>query len=526
MMKLYKKKSVVVILALILLNCSSLSVSAQGGTFYMIGNNSATQNVSAFIQSQLSESVQNFKKKSMELTPNRTFNTKQFLLEDGSYQAEIYNSDIHYKDEQGNYQEIEARFVDEVEVSDLKATYSGNFARKYKSKSKEHSKGIKKEVSNYVAAQVPFNLEIHKKIAEGYSIEKDGNEIHIIPLNVHKNSTAKLDKETGGKLTFSNAWKNTDLELVVMPMGIKENIIIKSSDSPKQFTFEIKKKITNIENVGNLSFLPLWLIDKNGTYRDVNAKERTEGSKTYMDLEWDAKGLVYPITIDPSIVAGRQSAVVVNSGGGIITPYDLQIGGTQGPYEVPKNSHLSTTQSYVLYSLPQLPSEAIIKSATLSLYYIRYMNSGSGYNPSPTFDFYPYYVDNDITGSLFEWKDKPPYYSSISGQLVHLNLLSPANTLYESNITALVNTAYSKQKNKLTVAMVSSVHNLNQSDVRVFLGNGYMTSRTSKITINYVLKNTFFYDINGRLEYIFFSDGRKLKYKYDYNGNLLNNVFE
>ncbi len=91
------------------------------------------------------------KRKVKELLSNRTHNSKQYLLEDGSYQVEIYKDDIHYKDDAGNLQDILPRFMDESEITSLKTTYSKDFVSKFKSKRKEYAQGIKKEVSNYIA---------------------------------------------------------------------------------------------------------------------------------------------------------------------------------------------------------------------------------------------------------------------------------------------------------------------------------------------------------------------------------------
>ncbi|MFF2092523.1 hypothetical protein [Paenibacillus sp. NPDC058174] len=173
----------------------------------------ATQSAS---QQKTNESESN--KVVTEDVDRRTTNTKHYLMEDGSYQAKYFLNDVHYKDELGIMQEINTSLEDEAGLLKSKKTMS-----KEAKKKKSLAKDLNAESSSYTSFQVPYYSEIPKKISKGYSIEKDGEKLTFIPLGASARSTAKLNSKDKNKVTYSEVWSNTDVELKLLNTGVKEN---------------------------------------------------------------------------------------------------------------------------------------------------------------------------------------------------------------------------------------------------------------------------------------------------------------
>lgn len=236
-----------------------------------------------------------------EIIEMRTSNSKVFALEDGTYQTEYYEGDIHYLDVSNHYQEIEPKLVKEAEIENLATAKMSKEAATELTGSKQ-SNSRKSNVNNdYISASTPFNARMPKNFATGYSIGKKQEKLTFIPVNASVNAIGTRDQKADNKVTYREAWKNTDVELIVTNRGIKENIILKNRDTPAKITFEVIGELNQKLANDALRIDPAWLIDNKGVRRDVLVSKRTEKDQTYLDLTWDSAGLTYPVIIDPTV---------------------------------------------------------------------------------------------------------------------------------------------------------------------------------------------------------------------------------
>ena len=207
------------------------------------------------------------------------------------------------------------------------------------------SGGVWKEIDNTLVskngaltnADNPFNVTLPERITSNSQItlENDGNEIAFAVNDISASNSKITDKETASTEELEVAAKNTksevryedvaedtDIEYVILPNGIKENIIVSDAASIKDtysFDFEI----------GNLSYKlndnnSLDITDVNGDIKftipapvmtdsnlalsydiGVSVTNNNNGTITLVyapSKEWTgASERSYPITIDPAI---------------------------------------------------------------------------------------------------------------------------------------------------------------------------------------------------------------------------------
>ncbi|MBW7452884.1 hypothetical protein ACFOLF_08040 [Paenibacillus sepulcri] len=111
-------------------------------------------------------------------------------------------------------------------------------------------------------------MSIPSDIQEGYAIDSGANELKLIPIQAHS-SVGKLDQETQKKVAYSNIWDHTDVRLESSAEGIKENIILKSSDAPTTFRYKVMGQLNNDLEGQNVKLMPTWLKDASGKSREV-----------------------------------------------------------------------------------------------------------------------------------------------------------------------------------------------------------------------------------------------------------------
>jgi len=216
----------------------------------------------------------------------RTETSKHWQNSDGTLTAEIFSGPVHYRDIDGAWKEIDTR---------LEPSEKAGFA---------HS-ATKNRFKSHLAAD-----------AKGrHAVELEGIEFAFTADVLE----AALGTVEDSSITYANAWPDADLKYTVLPMGIKEDIILKSRPSVSQFRFIVKsgglepvtadRGINFVDKDGKVVvFIPgPFMIDANGAYSDaVEATWRSLSDGTVElllepDQEWLSKA-VYPVVIDPTIV--------------------------------------------------------------------------------------------------------------------------------------------------------------------------------------------------------------------------------
>ena len=303
-----------------------------------------------------------------EFTNERTENSKEFLLEDGTKMIAQYNEPVHYKDSKGKWVEYNNTLSEDKTASPDEAGDSS-----YTNKSSD----ISVNLSNKAKSKNMISLQ-----SNGYKISWGYDNAGKSKADVKKNNekTSGNDKFTTLKnitteTLYKGVFNDVDLQYFVTTTGIKENIILKSSKAQNEFTLNYKipnltakqkddKTITLSDKDGKeiYTISAPYMYDANGSSSTQMKIEivKQKGSNLQVKLTADYAfihtiGRVFPVTIDPEITTTLKSDLTFyENANGSVNSY--------GPYYTSKNSYAICTVN----NLPKLENGEEVISAKYS----------------------------------------------------------------------------------------------------------------------------------------------------------------
>ena len=308
-------------------------------------------------------------KELFEVLEKRTATSKTFRLEDGSFYIAQYDSDIHYLDENGVWQEIDNTLTahgSEISTKNAKI----KFAKKTNGSNKIFTihNGNQKLTLSLIGA----NKKITGKITNHQS-EFDAQ-------------TTKLEKMTtldhvNASVLYEEILKDTDLEYVVSGVNIKENIIVKAKQERYCYSFELQLNNLTAEltekgevRISDPSMdQPVYLIpapfmlDSAHQQSDrVSFELVSQGNGKYIltvnaDPNWiNADERVFPVTIDPPIYTNSSSSIL---------DLDFSSSSPDSNSNTSNSLYVSNTWNtyWKLTKLPTIPNNAYITDATFHM---------------------------------------------------------------------------------------------------------------------------------------------------------------
>jgi TGF-beta propeptide len=297
-----------------------------------------------------------------EMLNKRTPNSKTWINFDGSYTTEIHQGIIHYEDATGNLHNINTDLFDEADFNeiDFPVAKDGDslfYEQQAKATKDKKKNRLNRENYDFQGLAVPYECRIPRNIRRGYSIGKGASKLKFIPVGA---SVSKGYAE-GNKITYPDVWNDADLILELLPEGIKETIILKTDKAPINFSFEVQGELAE-----ELKIQPMWLMDAEGTKRDVLQGVSQVDDKVLLNIAADTSNLVYPIEVDPTVTiqpdgtTGIDSWVVAGSSTNNATNSSLLVGiDTVASY---------VHRSFLKFDLSTIPSGASVSNALLELY--------------------------------------------------------------------------------------------------------------------------------------------------------------
>lgn len=303
-----------------------------------------------------------------ELTDERTENSKEFLLEDGTKMIAQYNEPVHYKDSKGKWVEYNNTLSEDKTASPDEAGDSS-----YTNKSSD----ISVNLSNKAKSKNMISLQSDSyKISWGY--DNAGKSKADVKKNNEK--TSGNDKFTTLKnitteTLYKDVFSDVDLQYFVTTTGIKENIILKSSKAQNEFTLNYKipnltakqkgDKTITLSNKDGKEIYTIsapYMYDANGSSSTQMKIEivKQKGSNLQVKLTADYAfihtiGRAFPVTIDPEITTTLKSELTFyENANGSVNSY--------GPYYTSKNSYAICTVN----NLPKLGNGEEVISAKYS----------------------------------------------------------------------------------------------------------------------------------------------------------------
>ena len=303
-----------------------------------------------------------------ELTGERTENSKEFLLEDGTKMIAQYNEPVHYKDSKGKWVEYNNTLSEDKTASPDEAGDSS-----YTNKSSD----ISVNLSNKAKSKNMISLQ-----SNGYKISWGYDNAGKSKADVKKNNekTSGNDKFTTLKnitteTLYKDVFSDVDLQYFVTTTGIKENIILESSKAQNEFTLNYKipnltakqkdDKIITLSNKDGKEIYTIsapYMYDANGSSSTQMKIEivKQKGSNLQVKLTADYAfihtiGRAFPVTIDPEITTTLKSELTFyENANGSVNSY--------GPYYTSKNSYAICTVN----NLPKLENGEEVISAKYS----------------------------------------------------------------------------------------------------------------------------------------------------------------
>ena len=303
-----------------------------------------------------------------ELTGERTENSKEFLLEDGTKMIAQYNEPVHYKDSKGKWVEYNNTLSEDKTASPDEAGDSS-----YTNKSSD----ISVNLSNKAKSKNMISLQ-----SNGYKISWGYDNAGKSKADVKKNNekTSGNDKFTTLKnitteTLYKDVFSDVDLQYFVTTTGIKENIILKSAKAQNEFTLNYKipnltakqkdDKTITLSNKDGKEIYTIsapYMYDEKGSSSTQMKIEivKQKGSNLQVKLTADYAfihtiGRAFPVTTDPEITTTLKSDLTFyENANGSVNSY--------GPYYTSKNSYAICTVN----NLPKLGNGEEVISAKYS----------------------------------------------------------------------------------------------------------------------------------------------------------------
>ena len=289
-----------------------------------------------------------------ELTGERTENSKEFLLEDGTKMVAEYDQPVHYQNDKGKWVDYDNSLVAENTVATADEASDNDYVNKNSNIEVKLSNKAKKNNMVKVTSD-------NYSISWGYeNANKSKAKIVTDDTKLSGNDKFTTLKNLTSETLYEDVFKNVDLQYFVSSTGVKENIILKSSDVQNEFNLTYKIKNLSAKQIDNYT---ISLSNKNGEevytisapyMYDAKGETSTQlklsiesqkGSNLNVKLTTDywfihSIGRSFPITIDPELTYKLNSKISFQQ-------INNNIALSYGPYYLSNNGYVYTNINYI-----------------------------------------------------------------------------------------------------------------------------------------------------------------------------------
>lgn len=394
-----------------------------------------------------------------ELEELRGENSKQFLLSDGTVALAQYDTDVHYQDENGVWQEIDNTLTaeggeDPSDASDYSTT-AGRVNFKF----------AKNANANFLVRirQGKYHLFFSLQNAQKKS---DGAKAIISDMaNEDDSLVGQMEAEhVRSAVVYQDILSGTDIEYITSGSSLKENIVVKEQQTQYQYVFEIKtNKLEVRENGdGSIAFVTqdtgevlytipaMYMTDAAGNVSDaVTFSLSTKNKKSILtitaDTEWiNGEDRVFPVTIDPTLEAssastGAETFSVGNQYVAKGNPNTTHNGNSKGFLGYGSGSDKTYRLFVQLKNLPEIPDDSVIVGAR---FYFAQLDYDHVQMPGLTV------AAHEVTGTWawddnLNWNNQPSFSDTV---LDYQELSSDTSGTYVGwDITRLIKTHYEER---------------------------------------------------------------------------------
>ncbi|MDP4120450.1 MAG: RHS repeat-associated core domain-containing protein [Bacillota bacterium] len=480
---------------LMLLMAFMLPIQAYAESLSATTDQSSTQSVSQ--QSTSSSDPQIVS----EIPSKNTANTRYFAMSDGTFMAAQYGEPVNYKDSNGNRQHYDntlsetsaspditdpsdtvpatepattpatditateaatnSSTADQTELVTSPQRQAANSGDQSKTEFKNRSSD--KDIRLAETSKDNNMIKITSggdKISWGYeNANKVQSEVQAAQQQDLKGNDKFLTAINLTKTTlYSDIYNNVDLQCVVNPTGVKENIILKSADAQNEFTVQYligkltakqkdDKTIVLTDSKGKTVYTisaPM-MTDANGVVSDAVSLSivSNKGSKLMVEVKADSKWIKdskrdFPINIDPTVQVGINDNEVYSAPICSLLPNDVY----QNEYYSTSVGQKSSTNQwrslFKINSLPVLNPGDVITNASLNLT----QRADLGGSVTGSMQLKAHNITSTWTSADATW-NSIKYDSTV----LDYSLINNTSTNPAFNITSLVKSWYNGSQN-------------------------------------------------------------------------------
>lgn len=304
---------------------------------------------------------------------------KHYHLDDGRYVAVVRGTPWHYRDPDGQYQDVDPIIVPDEEACGcerrrLPAVAAPLIAARRPVVAAATRAGCEPVPRYWHVLQAPYYALLPRRVTDGYQIHVDGVSVSVVPVDAAPVEGELVDAHT---VTYRDVWPSTDLVLEAKEDRLKASIILRDEQSPTEFRFAVAGTRKDMAELA-----PPFAVDANGQYLPVTWRVDEEGGAeaALLVVALDTTGdVAFPVEIDPTTTVPSPSAdaFVTNwrAGG-----RDSNWGSSDILYV--RNFEPSYDFTFIRFSLPTLPAGATFQRADLRLYQVN-QNAGGGITVNP-----------------------------------------------------------------------------------------------------------------------------------------------
>ena len=319
----------------------------------------------------------------------REENVKHFRMSDGSFVAAQYDSPIHYVNSEGEWVEYD-NSLSEIEATEEQTALFGETELYTTGNETKNVVFAPKSNSNtlvsYEAKDYPISLN-YQSAKKSY-IKVDDEE-----LNLKGNDAYLTLPDISQEVIYEDVFNDVDLQYIVSPGKLKENIILKSSEAENTFTVNynigeltaeiVDSQTINLKNNDDAIIYTIsapYMYDSNCVIsEDVTLTvDKNKNGRLRVNISADGEWLqneerVYPVVIDPTIETETtqeaiESVFVADSSSYLNTNFsdrrEMLVGRETSAY--------GYCRSLFKFALPTLKKGDMVVAADLNVCYYAY----------------------------------------------------------------------------------------------------------------------------------------------------------
>lgn len=365
--------------------------------------------------------------KEIEIEDLRTTDSKTYQLSDGLFKYVGYAEEVHYKDSNGKFADIDNSITSSAEKDGYTYTNKANSWRAYFSNQLSVSKAVLLETGDY-------SLSFSMPSASQQNAAKKAAD-----MTEHADSYYEDKKSDNRAVIYQEALAGVDVVYTVRTSGLKEDIVLKNAAVPHSFEFVLTADgLTAVKRDGTVYFQDregndifhigsLYMIDSNGKYSEsvtCSIHQVKNGYSLVISASEEflnAADTVYPVIIDPSIMITGTSNTFDTCvdeqypSSNYYASENLWTGGATGT---------NTMRTYIKFTMPSNITAAQVTSATLRI--------KKREHKTPTIKAYR--VTSSWSSSSVTWNNKPSYTTANGTGTITLD----TGSWYKLDTTTLV----------------------------------------------------------------------------------------